>query len=351
VSGAAGGDWLVPELALSSGPFALAGRDAAGLTLVRNPHWPLWSAPGAGNLEQVQVRYAPDAATAAASFEAGEADFARLETAPVSTTATIISAPSAAVTVIGFSTERRVVTNPLFRRALALATDRTALAATLPGLTTAAGTLTAPGALNGVTATPPNGLINADGARAALAEAGFPNCRLPEALDFAIDGTPAAEAVASALIAGWSANLGCGVGVFNVVRLDPIRSQRIANGTFSTIRQTDPFRPHLWLYTWTPDHLDVTAWLSDGAHCTYGYLKTNALCEPADALIDQATLTADVTARAALIGEAEAALFGAAGNFRLLPLYHGVRRALVVPALAGVEIDGALRFDQWQVGG
>jgi oligopeptide transport system substrate-binding protein len=125
-------DWTRPGLVLTSGPYALAARDAQTMTLVRNPFWPLWEEGKTGNVERIVVAFSPSPEGLPGQFTAGNVDFARLDsiTAGLLRQAkpdALLTAPGPTVTVLGFSVERTVIRADAFRRALALALDRESL--------------------------------------------------------------------------------------------------------------------------------------------------------------------------------------------------------------------------------
>lgn len=348
-----GGDWVQPGMLVSSGPFTLSTRDTSGFTLARNPLWPGWNEPGAGNIQQIAVSLTPTPDAIAAAFGGGAFDFARVDPASAAMLPPdrVIAASGPTITVLGFSAERQIVVNDALRRALSLSIDRTALLAAdrsaLP-----AWRMTPPAAISIAVDAADNRGFALDLARAALIESKYLNCRLGEPLDFVIDQSPASEAMALAIIGQWQANLGCRPELFRILKMSADSVQRVANGTFSTIRNTDPARPQIWLFTWTPDHADLGAWLSDGVHCRFGYLKSYTACGDADTLIDQAGLERDPAQRLTLYTQAEALLFGQQGTFPVAPLVvhqrYMVRQVWVEGPNAASAIHPA-RFDLWSV--
>ncbi|MCS6870474.1 MAG: ABC transporter substrate-binding protein [Anaerolineae bacterium] len=338
-------DWAVPSAMLSSGAYALAERDAQSLTLLRNPFWH----DRTGNIEQVTVAFAPSE-SAADLFISQSADFARLsrESATqlaMSAPESLISMPSAAVILLGFAAERPVTMREELRRALALSIDRNALAQQLSG-TVPTWRLTTP-AVAAVALQSEAGIFSPQAAKAQLIAAGYAACRLPERLELVIEDTPRMEALANALFAQWQANLGCNAQNFRLTKRSTEVVRRLADGTFSTIRTTDPIRPHMWLFTWSPDYLDVTAWTGDGAHCRYGFLKSYVPCGEADQLVNAALLESDLARRAELVEQAERRYFGENGTFPVVPLLTELRFAARRPNLQGVSAAAPLWFAAW----
>lgn len=341
----ADGDWALPAAMLSSGAYALAARDSQSVTLLRNPFW-----RGAeGNVERVTVTFAAPEAIAEL-FVAQNADFARLEPAAAAIFAasmpeSLISAPSTAVIMLGFAAERPVTQREELRRALALAIDRRALSESI-GLALPTWRLTTPAAAD-VTVQAEAGVFSPEAAKAQLAAAGYSACRLPERLELVIEDTPRMEALANALFAQWQAHLGCNIPNFRLTKRNAEVVRRLADGTFSTIRTSDPIRPHMWLFTWSPDHSDITAWAGDGVHCRYGFLKSYVPCDEADQLVSAALLESDLARRAELVARAEARYFGEAGTFPVAPLLAELRFAARAPALQGVSAAAPLWFAAW----
>jgi len=335
---------------VSDGPWVLSSRDSSGLSLVRNTLWP--DAP-TGNVERVQVTFGQTTADLAAQYNGDQSDFVRLDPTSVGTITApdkhpLVSVPGGSVTVLGFSTERLIVTDVNVRRALSFAVDRATLIPAGQGIPM--GRLTpAQIAIGGFAKLPDDDNLGFDAAAAktALAASKAANCRVTEKLEFAVENTPAMIAVANALLANWSKNLGCNPQNFKIQPITSLALERIAHGTFSTIRSTDGQRPHLWLYTWTPDDRDMAAWAGDGVHCRFGFLQTNVPCGDADAALDLATSANNAATRLDALNRAETLYFGPQGTFPVVPLFGSISVAGVVPALQGVSVDSPLRFDQW----
>lgn len=337
-----GTDWVQPSSALTNGPFALAGRDANGLTLLRNP---FWNDESAGNLEQITVNFgAADAVQAA--IAAGTVDFARIDSTLAASLPAdrVLRAAGLSVTVLGFSADTPAGANENLRRALGLSVDRAAIAALFGGAATPAVRFTSPAAIDAAPLDP----ISFDVAAAQTAMAAVnARCAFPEPFEVWIDESPAAEAVAQALREQWQQNLGCNPRQFRIVKQPLAVVRRLADGTYSTVERNAPLRPPMWLYTFTPDHRDVTAWLADGVHCRFGFLKAYTPCTDADGQLDAAVMLPDATARAQYITAAEALLFGQAGIYPVIPLYHNVVFAYQSAALQNASANGVW-FAGWQ---
>lgn len=320
-----------PGLA-SSGPYVVTESDpTTGLTLTRNPHWP---EPLPGNINTITLTYTTDPA---AAFAAGEADFARLSTPAPDSTQT----RGQTVSVLGFSQERAWISAPGVRQALAWSLDRAALVAADPTVQ-AITTFTHPAAVNAGDITASVIDFAPDAARRALAAAGYPNCTgVPEIIGLAVP--PEREALAQAMVAQWSAELGCQPALFNIVTVRPDALQNIGR---DLIDEEYNDRIHMWLATYTPEYVDVQAGAADALHCTLGYFFQGGACDAVDALIDWAVAT-PVEDRGDVYRRIEARLFGPAGTYPVIPLYADVRAAGVAPTLSNVTLDGPAWWGAW----
>lgn len=322
-----------PGLA-SSGPYVVMESDpATGLTLIRNPHWP---DPLPGNVETVTLAYTTDPAGA---FVAGDADFVRLAAPALDG----MQVRGQTVTVLGFSQERAWVSDLGVRQALAWSLDRQALFAADPtGM--AITTLTHPSAVGAGDIAADVVDRDPDAARRALAEAGYPNCTgVPEIIGLAVP--PDREALAQAMVAQWSAELGCQPALFNVVTVRPDALQDIGR---DLIDEEYNDRIHLWLATYTPEYVDAQAGAGDALHCTLGYLFRGGACDAVDALIDWAVAT-PVEDRGDVYRRIEGRFFGPAGTYPVVPLTANVRAAGVAPDLTGVVLEGAVWWGDWML--
>jgi oligopeptide transport system substrate-binding protein len=304
---------------VTSGPYVIQRWEGASLQLVRNPLWP---DPFEGNIETISVNDSsgtPDAGRMPGNLRYRQS-----------------------VLMLGFSLERPGVSNEGFRRALALAIDRTAIAPLAGGQPTA-----------GILAQPNAGDLAADvaAAKAALATTPYGGCtRLPDKFDIAVDNSAGDAQIAQALIGGWNKALGCNTASFNVRPYDPARLMSIAHASVNVDEnQKGAPRSHLWLVRWSPDYADPHAWTGDAIHCDYGFFQTGLACGSADELVDKASREGT---DAAPYLQAEAVWFGKTGTFPVVPLaalYTNVKADTV----SGLPADGAdnapFRFDQWTV--
>ncbi len=347
-------DWTKPDAIISSGPWVLTDwtRDQH-MTLIRNPLWP---DPFTGNVERVDISFAASTSAAAQQFLSDSADFVRLDTTslPMVKQAkpdVVLSAPNAAVTVLGFSLERPPINNEAFRRALSLAIDRDALVKQVAGDTAiSTSRFTPPDLIGGPTDTPDNQGFAPDSAKAALAASGINGCTLAQKLDLVVEDTPQTVAVAQALVSQWQTVLGCRPASFNIRKSPLPVVQAVAHAAISTSDSNkETPRPHLWIASWTGDYPDANAWTGDGVHCQYGYLRTGIACGEADKAVDAAALEKDPAKRAELYKKAETIWFGPGGTFPAAPLYMTLNAIGRQPALKGVTASGPARYDLWTV--
>ncbi len=332
---------------LTNGPFLVTRWGTTEMTLERNPYWP---SAFAGNIEAVAVRFTSSRDDALRAVAEGEADMLRLQPEEIGAAQQraadrVHVAEGNTLTMLGISLDRTPTDRAQVRRALAWALDREALAeqffpqeALTAARFTAGDVLAAPGV------TPLRHAPQA--AQAAFAEAGFPACAsVPEKFVIALpEGDPRWEQFGAALVAQWSATLGCNTALFEVVTVPRSLLIQFGHANYDT---ENAVRPHLWLFTWTGDYPDANAWLGDALHCHYGYIRNARPCDENDALLDRAGQDMDTAQRAALYGQVEEAFFGEAGSFPVIPLFRSVSAWMQSPNLAGVSASAA-RYDLWR---
>jgi oligopeptide transport system substrate-binding protein len=339
------GDWTNSDTIITNGPFLLQGRDATSMTLIRNSRW---LDPFSGNADEIHINF--QVSNTAQSLANGDSVYSLLNMTDANSLHRshpdlVHVAPGKAVTVLGFSTERNVVNKDPFRRALAQSIDRDALALD-PLLDTVLpiSRLMPPGYVGGTTAPPDNSGFKADLAQAALKDA-FPRCRLPERVVFAVEES--LVPVAQWMVNQWKEILNCPVALFSIQKRTAEEINAIAHGAVDTASTYSKPRPHLWLFTWTPDYPDANAALSDALHCRYGYMRTGFPCTDADLQLDAAFMEPDPVKRAELYDKAEVSWFGDSGTFPVAPLYVSVDAAGWSTRLKGATVSPPLHFDTW----
>lgn len=332
-------DWTAGAALISNGPFVVRSRSATGMTLLRNPDWPL---PFEGNVAAVDITFAAQPAP--------EFDWIALDgasAAQASNPELVHTAPEGPMVMLGFSYDRAVVDTDAGRRALALALDRSALAQQVfGGRAEPLAQFTPPGnvaqpVFEGLTFDPVR-------AQQAMVEAGFEGCNaIPETLLVLVpDDDPAWTALGETIVQQWAAALGCNSQLFEVRPLPRTLMIELSHNTYDFEKVT---RSHIWLATWSADYPDGVAWIGDALHCRYGYIQPGRECGPADALLDRASATDDASERARLLTQAEEAFFGAQGSFPVAPLFVMTRAWLEQPWLTGVNATGPARYDLWSI--
>lgn len=343
-------DWTRTPSFLTSGPYVLQSWSAAGMTLIRNPHWP---DPITGTVAEVAVTFTSETLTALTLSESGRVDFARLPASQIADAQSRLpdrlhTGQGLTLVLLGFSYEREMVNQAEVRRALSAALDRRALAQGIfDGQYLPAEQFTPAG----IVAAPSSPAIpdaNQKLAQDNYSAAGYPGCAgAPEPLRLRVpDDDPAWLELGQAIVEQWSTALGCTPALFSVEELSRTLLIELAHSTYDAEIVT---RPHAWLATWSADYPDAHAWLNDALHCRYGYFRTGRECDQADAALDSAANILDSAARAQTYDQVERLFFGAEGTYPVIPLLFSVSAWLQSPGLSGVNEVGAARFDKWSL--
>lgn len=343
-------EWTKPPTLLTSGPYTLQEWSAAGMTLIRNPHWPDLVE---GTIAQVAVTFTNETLTALTLAASDRADFARLPASQIADARNRLpdllhTGQGSTLILVGFSYERALVDQAEVRRALSAALDRRALAQQVPGDQFLPADQFVPA---GIVAAP-SSLVMPDAdqalAQGSYSAAGYPGCAgVPEPLRLRVpEDDPVWLEIGEALAGQWSAALGCAPALFSVEGLSRTLLIELAHSTYDTELVT---RPHAWLIAWSADYPDAHAWLNDALHCRYGYFRTGRECDQADAALDSAANALDPAARAQAYEQAEQLFFGEEGTYPVIPLLFSVSAWLQSPGLAGVNQVGAARFDMWSL--
>ena len=342
-------DWTSADNIISDGPFVLRDSTASGMTLVRNPYWP---DPLPGNIEQIEVTFTSTSTSAVDLIASHRVDYVRLDATNAANGHTTLpglfhTSDGITMTLLGFSHDRAVVSQPDVRRALSYAIDRQALAQQLfPDQMRAADGLV-PRNVIAAPSTDEN-LYDPVRAQAYLESAGYANCNgIPEPLTLLVpDDDPVWLALGQAITQQWTAVLGCNPALFNV---DTVSRSLLIDMAHSTYDPEKVTRSHIWLTAWSADYPDANAWLSDTLQCQFGYIRTGRECSDADTAMDRAAAEDDATARASLYTQAEQSLVGPNGSFPVTPLFLSTQSWLQQPWLSNVNDSGAARFDSWTI--
>lgn len=343
-------EWTKTPALLTSGPYTLQEWSAAGMTLIRNPHWP---DPVEGTVAEVAVTFTSETLTALTLAASGRADFARLPASQIADAQSRLpdrlhTGQGSTLVLVGFSYERALVDQAEVRRALSAALDRRALAQQVSDGQFLPADQFTPLGIVAAPSSPAMPDTNQTLAQDSYSAAGYPGCAgVPEPLRLRVpDDDPVWLAIGQALAGQWSAALGCTPALFSVEGLSRTLLIELAHSTYDSELVT---RPHAWLITWSADYPDAHAWLNDALHCRYGYFRTGRECDQADAALDSAANSLDSAARTQTYEQVERLFFGVEGTYPVIPLLFSVNAWLQSPGLSGVNQVGAARFDRWSL--
>jgi len=343
-------EWTKTPGLLTNGPYALQNWSAAGMTLVRNPHWP---DPVEGTIAEVAITFTSESLTALTLAASGRTDFARLPASQIADAQSRLPdrlhiGQGSTLILVGFSYERTLVDQTEVRRALSAALDRRALAQQVSDGQFLPASQFTPAGIVAAPSSPAMPDANPGAAQDSYSAAGYSGCAgVPEPLRLRVpDDDPVWLEIGQALAGQWSAALGCTPALFSVEGLSRTLLIELAHSTYDAEIVA---RPHAWLATWSADYPDAHAWLNDALHCRYGYFRTGRECDQADAALDSAANTLDSAARAQTYEQVERLFFGAEGTYPVIPLLFSVNAWLQSPDLSGVNQVGAARFDRWSL--
>jgi oligopeptide transport system substrate-binding protein len=311
--------WAEPANMVSNGPFRLvAWERGEGMVLERNP---TYHGRFVGNLRRVECSFlSGQAARFVQMYEENRLDIcsdlppADMNRARLRHAGEYVAGPRLQTGFIGLDVARPPFDDRRVRRALALATDREALAHVALGgyAFPATGGLVPPGMPGHA---PAIGLpYDPDAARALLAEAGYPGGRGFPAIEGLARDDPGHDLLCAHVEAQWRETLGIAVAW-----------QQIAWGKFYERRVEAT--PHLWLVGWVADYPDpddflrVQWWFAPGwQHGAY------------DRLVEDARRVPDQAERMAMYRQAEGILVE---EVPILPLTYGRFHVLVKPWVKG----------------
>jgi oligopeptide transport system substrate-binding protein len=311
--------WARPGKLVGNGAFTLTEwQPNARLIVTKNPRY--WDA-ARNHLERVIFYPIEKSEAEELAFRAGQLHVtyslppsklpSYRETAP----AKLRIDPLLQLYMINFNATKAPLNNPKVRRALALALDRAAIAQSVfAGARLPAHTVVPPNC--GGYAAPAGQAENFVAARALLAEAGYPGGRGLPSLPMQALNDDKLPRVAETIQAMWRRELGVEITIEPYDQKTWIDNQQTLSHTLS-------------LRSWTADFPDPINFLdvfrTGNANNVFGWSN------PAfDALLDQASVTADPSARFVLLQKAEKLVLDDAA---CAPLVFGARTYLINPAV------------------
>jgi oligopeptide transport system substrate-binding protein len=343
--------WTDADSILTTGPFGLVQADPVnGLILQRNPFYPadLWNG---GNIDRVEIVLAADVFEEYARYRRRQIDRSDI---PLRDLPGIRQNPDYAaelhrieepvVYVFGFAHDQPPFDEVQVRRAFAAVLDRQALIDTLlAGNGTPLSHFTPPGLAHAPPLSAPFDVgYDPALARAQMAASSYAGCEgFPPVTIAVFEG---AFRWAEYLVSQVATHLGCDPALFSIeeLRLDALQTR---------IDPAQPAgdRPHLFTLGWGPDYADADSFATLLACGPQNFFQRP--CTPVDARIEAARSATPAAARDALYAEIEAAFFGPAGEFPLIPLYMNAVYRLKQPWLTGPFATdgrfGGLHYDAY----
>jgi oligopeptide transport system substrate-binding protein len=329
-----GPGWATSGNLVANGPFMLAEwRYGQTMHLVRNPKYHL---PSTGNVQEVTLLFLPVVGSGELErYEAGDLDVATLRDPPEVDLARrrysgeYLSFPFLSTLYVGFDVSRPPFDDPQVRHAFILAVDRERLADVhLRGnVFPATGGLLPPGVLGH---SPGIGLpYDPEGARQALAEAGYPGGLGFPAVEALAPGLRIDErAEAIQLQAYWHDSLGLEI-VWQALELEAWLERL----------HSDP--PHLHMVSWIADYPDPDSFLR-----TSGFQgRTRWRNDDYDRLVEVARHTAIPADRVKMYHQADRILVEQAP---IMPIYYDRGHLLLKPWVRRFPISIMRWFGYWE---
>ncbi len=315
--------WTRPENLVGNGPFTLAEwTPNARLVVAKNPTY--WDAAKV-RLERIVFSPTESPEVEERNFRAGQVHVtyslptSKIETYLTTSPTSLRLDPFLQTIFLRFNTTRPPFGDARVRRALSLAIDREAIAASvLRGAQNPARSFTPPDCA-GYTAKSKVPTDN-EAARRLLAEAGFPGGSGLPTLDLQVRNDEYQPRIAEVLQAAWKKELGVNITLTPLEQKTWVQNQQTLNYTISGAG-------------WIGDFVDPVTFLdlfvSGGGNNWTGWAS------PAyDELIRQAANTASPAIRQGYFQQAETLLLEQAP---VAPVYFGVRAYLIHPAVHGWE--------------
>ena len=342
--------WPLGTDIMTSAAWVVTSWDALQMTLEVNPFWPL---EREGNLDSMTLRFDVGSDILPTQFASSDVAIARTDaltaaSVGASDNSLVKTGEGETLTLLGFSMEYPDLTNPVLRRALALAINHEYIAQNLVvgDAKFLATTRFTPRSVIAAPSAPGAG-FDPIAAQTLLAESGHAGCAFSERLRIAVENDAIATLVAQLTIQQWQINLGCPDGTFELVVLT---RQEVVNSAHANIDfSEEQTRTHLWFITWSADYPDANAWTADALHCQFGYLRVGRACDNTDVLFDQAGPNSDIRSRLDAYTRAETDLFGPSGSFPVIPIVMTSQIRVQQKWLSGVASYGPFQFDRWIV--
>lgn len=318
------------ETYVSNGPFKMAEVNMGeSYVLVKNENY--WDAENV-TLDKLTFRFILDVATALTAYESEEVDGVR--TVPSSDLARlkaedkgVVSVPNYGTVYYDINNTKEPYNNPLVRKALNLAIDRESIINNVAQVDAeAAFSFLSPGyAVNGTDVTEGrsnfelSATADAEAAKAALAEAGYPDGEGFPTLQLSYYTDDNVKKIAEAIAEMWETNLGIEVEVSSAdwgVYYSDIQAGNFDVGAMGwSADYTNPMSFMPLLYTDNPNN-----------NCGY----SNA---DYDALVDQIKVEKDPAKFAELVQQADEV---ASAEYPVLPLYYKTNTYLMDSNIEGV---------------
>lgn len=326
--------WTKPGQLVSNGAFQLtAWQPNARIVLTKNPHH---RDAAQTKLEQVVFFPIESPDVEERDFRAGQLHVTfnlpvtKIAAWRKNDPAALRIDPTLQANFLRFNTTKAPLDQPAVRRALALAIDRAALAASVLQGSRAPATALTPPQTGGYTAKASVGHDVAE-AKRLLAAAGFPDGKGFPVIDIQCRNDEIMPRLAEALQAMWQRELGIRTTISQLEQKTWIQNQQNLNYGISTA-------------AWTADFPDPVTFL--GLFTANSAYNWTGWKNPAyEKLMDSAGTTADAARRYAILQDAEALLLQEAP---VAPLYSGAQTYLIHPAVKGWE-PAPLVFRRFQL--
>ena len=342
-----GAAWPEPEDLVFNGPFVVESYQAGNqMVLARNEHFAGKVAP----LDRITLRYVEDAETANNAFRSGELDMAVANVANMAALQQefyeeLHTTVTPGTVGLMMNLDHEPLDNQAVRLALAKAIDRETLVnIVLQGAHVPTTTWTPPEILDVSTDSFADAIgYDPDGARAMLAEAGFPDGEGFPRLTILVRDTGEPRTVAEFLQEQYREVLSIPVDV-EIVDAQT-RGQRFGAGDYQ-----------LFPGGFLQDYPDPENWLAALFHSEGSLNFWNCADPEIDALIDEARFNRDEAERYALYGQANELVVSRACG--IVPYHHTANHYLVSPDVGGAReisdgkdrvLPGDWAVEEWYV--